>query len=172
MIRIKYFLTFFGMTFLLVSFSNCGSSQAGKAISFENTPPFTISEIYTQDWVAGVQEGGSGTNMHITFNEITEGIQIEQIYFRKKSVAAIQKPNLKSTYMGYFKNEPKRDIVMDENPVKESKNTPPDVFPFDLKVNEAVISYSSNGDSKYFRISNILEKPLIAYPSTNPNGRN
>ena len=168
--RIKHFLAFFGMTFLLVSFSNCGSSQQSKAISFEENPPFTISEIFSQDWVAGVQEGGSGTNVSITLNGLSNEVQIKEIYFRKKKVNATQRPNVKSAYMGYFKNDLVRDVIMDNDPVKESKNTPSAPFPFDLGQNEAVISYVMNGSTKYVRMSNILEKPMIAYPSTNPNG--
>jgi len=170
MIRIKHFLAFFGMTFLLVSFSNCGSSQQGKTISFEENPPFTISDIFSQDWVAGVQEGGSGTNVSFTLNGMSDDVQMKQIYFRKKMITATQRPNAKSTYMGYFKNDSGRDIIMDNNPIKESKNTPLATFPFDLEQNEVVISYVINGKTKYVRVSNILEKPMIAYPSTNPNG--
>ena len=168
--RIKHFLAFFVMTFLLVSFSNCGSSQQSKAISFEENPPFTISEIFSQDWVAGVQEGGSGTNVSITLNGLSNEVQIKEIYFRKKMVNATQRPNVKSAYMGYFKNDLGRDVIMDNDPVKESKNTPLVPFPFDLGQNEAVISYAMNGSTKYVRVSHILEKPMIAYPSTNPNG--
>ncbi len=170
MIRVKHFLAFFGMTFLLVSFSNCGSSQQSKSISFEENPPFTISEIFSQDWVAGVKEGGSGTNVSITLSGMSDDVQMEGIYFRKKMINATQRPNAKSTYLGYFKNDSSRDIIMDENPVKESKNTPLGTFPFDLEQNEAVISYVMNGKTKYVRVTDIVEKPMIAYPSTNPNG--
>jgi len=168
MIRIKHFLVFFGLSFLLFSFSNCGSSQGSKGLSFESNPPFTISEIFSQKWVAGTQEGGSGINVHISFSELTEGVQIDQIYFRKKMIAAQQKPNMKSTYIGYFRNDMGRDVVMGDSPVKEATNTPPKDFPFDLKENEAVISYTMKGSMAYFRTSDIVEKPLIAYPSTKP----
>ena len=165
-------MAFFGVTFLLVSFSNCGSSQQNKTISFEEGTPFTISEIFSQDWVAGVQDGGSGTNVSITLNGMPDDVQIQQIYFRKKMINATQRPNAKSTYMGYFKNDSGRDMIMDIDPVKESKNVPSGSFPFDLAQNEAVISYVMNGKTKYVRVTNILEKPMIAYPSTNPNGIN
>lgn len=172
MIRIKYFLTFFGMTFLLVSFSNCGSSQVDKALTLESNPPFTISEISSQKWAAGVQEGGSGTNLRVVFETIQEGVVIEQFYFREAITIAKATSNKPIAYTGFFKNEIKRDIIMDENPVNEAKNTPPEVFPFNLKEGEVVIGYSIEGETKYFRISNIVEKSLIAYPSANPNGRN
>ncbi len=170
MVRIKYFLTFFGMTFLLVSFSNCGSSQVGKAYALENNPPFTISEASSQKWVAGVQEGGSGTNVRIAFESIQEGVAIEEIYFGKAKTIAKETSNKPVSYTGFFKNKMKRDVIMDENPVNEAKNTPPEVFPFDLKENEAVISFKLNGKQSYFKVSDILKKPLIAYPSTNPKG--
>ena len=170
MIRVKYILAFCGMTFLFVSFSNCGSSQTAKALSFVEAPPFSISEIFSQKWAAGVQEGGSGTNLHITFESISEDVSINEIYFRGKTISATQNPNLKLTYLAAFRNEMKPDVIMDRNPVNEAKNTPPEEFPFDLKDNEAVISFTHNGVMSYFKALNILEKPLIAYPSTNPNG--
>ena len=59
---------------------------------------------------------------------------------------------------------------MDSNPEKEAQNTPPNPFPFNLKENEAVIRYKVNEDTKFFKVSEIAQRPTIAYPSANPNG--
>lgn len=169
MIRIKHFLTFFGMTFLLVSFSNCGSSQQSKTISFEENPPFNISEISAQDWVAGVEEGGSGTNVHVTFDSLKENLTIENIYFAKKTLAVRQAGNNSKVFIGSYKSVSGRDIIMDSDPKKEAKNTPTPVFPFELGSNEAVISYSEDGTTKFFKVSDVVIKPRIAYPAANRN---
>ena len=169
MIRIKHFLTFFGMTFLLVSFSNCGSSQQSKTISFEENPPFNISEIFAQDWVAGVKEGGSGTNVQVTFDTLDENLTIENIYFAKKVLAVRQVGNKSKVFVGSYKTVSGRDIIMDSDPVKEAKNTPTPAFPFDLGSNEAVISYTVDGITKFFKVSDVVIKPKIAYPAANRN---
>ncbi|MFT5435706.1 MAG: hypothetical protein ACI840_000344 [Ulvibacter sp.] len=169
MIHIKHFLTFFGMTFLLVSFSNCGSSQQSKTISFEENPPFTISEIFAQDWVAGVKEGGSGTNVHVTFDSVNENLKIENIYFAKKIFLVRQAGNNAKVFVGSYKTLPGRDIIMDSDPTKEAKNAPAPAFPFELGSNEAVIKYSVGGTAKFFTVSDVVIKPRIAYPAANRN---
>ncbi len=169
MIGIKHFLTFFGMTFLLVSFSNCGSSKDTKAIHFESNPPFTISEIFAQDWVAGVKEGGSGTNVHVTIDNLNENLKIENIYFSNKILLVRQAGNNSKVFVGSYKTVPGRDVIMDSNPTKEAKNTPIPVFPFELGSNEAVIKYSVDGTAKFFKVSDVVIKPRIAYPAANRN---
>jgi hypothetical protein len=167
---IKQILILFSISFMFFSFSNCGSSsQASKTIEFEKTPPFVISEIYSQDWVAGVKGGGSGTNLHFTFKSMQEGIVIETVYFRKKT----ETPKLTGkalSYTCYFKGDRNWDVIMDGDPVKEAQNTPPVPFPFDLKNDEAVINYVINGKNSFFKINGIEEKPMIAYPASNPKG--
>ena len=169
MIDIKHFLTFFGMTFLLVSFSNCGSSQQSNTISFEENPPFTISEIFAQDWVAGIKEGGSGTNVHVTFDNLNENLKIENIYFAKKILLVRQTGNNSMVFVGSYKTVSERDIIMDSDPIKEAKNTPIPSFPFELGSNEAVIKYSEDGTAKFFKVSDVVIKTKIAYPAVNRN---
>ena len=164
---LKYILTFFGITFLLVSFSRCGSSQQNKTISFEENPPFIISEISAQDWVAGTKEGGSGTNVHVTFDSLEESLKIENIYFANKILSVRQAGDSSKVFIGSYKTVTKRDIIMDSNPVKEAKNTPIPTFPFELRTNEAVIEYSVDGIAKFFKVSDVVIKPRIAYPATN-----
>ena len=158
------------LSFIVLSVSNCGSSQNSKSISFEKTPPFSISEIFAQDWVAGVKEGGSGTNINVTFESLNENLSIENIYFSKKVFLVRQAGNNPKTYFGSFKQIAGRDIIMDSNPVNEAKNTPPIPFPFQLEPNEAVISYIENGTTKFYKVSEVTIKPRIAYPAANPNG--
>ena len=60
---------------------------------------------------------------------------------------------------------------MDSNSTKETANIPPTRFPFKLENNEAVLSYEYHNKMYYYKISNIEEKQLIAYPSRNPNNK-
>jgi hypothetical protein len=167
--RIKHILTFFGITFLLVAFSSCGSSQQKKTSSFEENPPFTISEIFAQDWVAGAKEGGSGTNVHVTFDTLDESLKIENIYFANKMLLVRQVGDSSKVFVGSYKTVSGLDIIMDSNPAKEAKNTPTPDFPFELETNEAVIKYSVDGIAKFFKVSDVVIKPRIAYPAANRN---
>jgi hypothetical protein len=168
--HIKQIFTLFTLSFLFLSVSGCGSSQGDKPVTFEENPPFVISDIYSQAWIAGIQGGGAGTNVHITLESIEEGVTLDKIYFRRKSELLTQMIGSPTTFTGYFKSEKNRDVIMHDNPVKEANNTPPDPFPFQLGENEAVIAYTVNKSSKFFKVSNIVEKEIIAYPATNPNG--
>lgn len=158
------------LPFFLLGFSNCGGAKAdGTKMSFEQNPPFTISEAFYQNWVAGIKEGGSGTNVHFIFGEMQPDVVIQNIYFRNHILEA--KGNIKepSQFVGYLKNETQRDVIMDADPMKEARNTPPRDFPFQLEKNEAVIEYWFGGKKNYYKVSNIPQKEMIPYPQANPN---
>jgi hypothetical protein len=59
---------------------SCGGSKTSD-IKFIKTPPFSISKIYSQKWVAGVQGGGAGVNLYVSIKNISEGIEIKEYYF-------------------------------------------------------------------------------------------
>jgi hypothetical protein len=169
MINIKNIFGLFSLSILLLIASNCASSKDTKGIHFESTPPFTISEIFAQDWVAGVKEGGSGTNVHVTYENLNENLKIENGDFSKKILLVRQVGNDSKVFVGAYKTVPGRDIIMDSDPVNEAKNTPAPAFPFELGSNEAVIKYSVDGTAKFFKVSDVVIKPRIAYPAANRN---
>jgi len=148
---------------------SCGGSKTNE-LNFTTKPPFTIYKTYSQNWVAGVKGGGSGTNLIIEFSSVSEGIEFKEIYFRGKRVyASLKREN---QIIGYFKSEINRDIIMDSEISKEAANIPPKKIPFQLEKNETVISYSKKGKIYYYRISNIEEKEMLAYPQSNSNIEN
>lgn len=155
---------------LLLSFSNCGGAQnANEKKSLVQNPPFKISEAYYQNWVAGTKEGGSGTNVHIAFNELESDVVIQNIYFRNQILEAKGNVNEPNKYVGYFKNDTQRDFVMDADPMKEAQNTPLKTFPFQLGENQAVVEYWYGGKKNYYKIDNLSQKDMIPYPQSNPN---
>ncbi|HET8803282.1 MAG TPA: hypothetical protein VFM72_01790 [Aequorivita sp.] len=168
--NIKNIIALLIVPMLLFGFSNCGGTKTDSSkISFEQTPPFKISEAYYQNWVAGVKEGGSGTNVHITFSEMEADVVIQNIYFRNQKLEAkgnVYEPN---KFVGYLKNEAQRDVIMDSDPIKETQNTLPTPFPFQLEENEAVIEYWFGGKKNYYKVSNLSQKEMIPYPQANPH---
>ncbi len=161
--------TYIFIAILSMSLSNCGGSNTNNS-NFTSNPPFKIQEIYFQKWVAGVRGGGSGTNVYITFSEVSEGVVFQELFFKNKK----SKLNVtsKNQVVANFKSTQNFGVIMDGDPTKEAVNTPPEKIPFQLEKSEAVISYSKNGKVNYYKVSNIKEKEMVAYPQSNPKIEN
>ena len=167
MTSLKHIFLLVGVSFITLSVSNCGTA---KTDSFDANPPFEVGSAYVQDWVAGVQGGGSGTNFHITFLNIEEGVVFENGYFGKRGTALLSSPNVRVQYIGYFKNDINTNVIMDGEAINEAANTPPLVSTFNLAEDEAVLSYTIGGKLKHYKISGVERKEPLAYPGINPNG--
>lgn len=168
--NLKILIVLLTVPLLLLSFSNCGGTQnTNSKISFIQNPPFKISEAYYQNWIAGVKEGGSGTNVHIVFSEMETDVVIQNIYFRNQILEAKGNVNEPNQFVGYLKNDAQRDVIMDSDPMKEAQNNPIKKFPFQLENNKSVVEYWFDGKKNYYKVSNLAEKEMIPYPQTNPN---
>lgn len=159
------------LSLVLFSFSNCGGTQKASETELEQNPPFTVAEASFQKWVAGTQEGGSGVDVFINISNVSEGVVLQDLFFRNKKSQLNTSPTVRSQYIAHFKNS-SSDPIMDIDPTKEAKNTPPEKTPFTLNQNEAVISYDYNGTTAYFKIEQLEEKEMLAYPGGNPNDEN
>ncbi|MBT8253805.1 MAG: hypothetical protein KJO00_04605 [Bacteroidia bacterium] len=147
------------------SFSQCSDKK-----KLEKQAPVTIDQPYFQRWTAGVEGGGSGMNIHIPVSDVN--IVLDSVYFRGR-VAPLELKKEAGQYVGRFSSDfnKKKDMIMNEDPKEEYGNTMPEKLkpiPFELKDNECVISYRDGKTVKYFMLSNVVEKPLIAYPSAPP----
>ncbi len=138
---------------------------------FEKAPPFKLEEAYFQKWVAGIKEGGSGINIHLNFSTLEPHVIIQDIYFRNCILEAKGSLETPERYVAYLSNNSKIDTVMDRDPIKETKNTPSQDFPFALGNNEAVVSYWFGGKKNFYKIPNLVEKKQIAYPQSGPDNK-
>ncbi len=154
---------------LLFSLSNCGGAQNVNDQKLVQNPPFKISEAYFQDWIAGVQEAGSGTNVSIAFAEMKPDVVIQNIYFKNQILEAKGNVNAPNQYIGYLKNDTKRNVIMDADPMKEAQNIPPKTIPFKLEENQAVVEYWFGGKKNYYKVETLTKKEMIPYPQANPN---
>ncbi len=156
------------LSIFFFSFSSCGGVKTeNNNMSFEQNPPFQIQSSFYQDWIAGVEDGGSGTNIEISFKSIDEDVVIQNIYFQNQKVEAKTKQQNLQLVSGYLVKEKNREIVMDIDPLKEASNTIKSDFPFQLNENEAVLEYWFKGEKNYFKLSAIQKKELLPYPSSN-----
>ena len=138
-----------------------GSCAGGKDLLFEENPPFSIKEASSQDWVSGVQGGGSGTNVTVYMGEIHEDIKIKDVYYLGDVAKAERHPRDIDKYVARFSKAHNRDIIMDKDPINEANNTVPIKSPFSLEKNEIVISYMHDGEVKYYKFNAVKEKPII-----------
>jgi len=163
---IKHTASFLILPIILMSFSRCSSQK-----KLQETAPMQLGQAYCQTWIAGVQGGGSGLNIFIPANLIAEdNIVMDSVYFRGKVAKLQTKPQNKSLYIGRFETDinKKKDMVMSNDGKAEYGNEMPKIpetIPFELKANECVISYTDGGKTKYFKISNVVEKIQQAFPS-------
>jgi hypothetical protein len=174
MSSIKKIISFVCLSVLMVSFYNCGSGNTNDShLAFEQYPPFKVAAASYQQWVAGTPQGGGGVNVFINFSNIQAAVVFKEIYFRNKKTEVVTSSTVRVQYVGYFKNENKRpDVILDIDALKEAANTPPTKSPFQLREDEAVISYTFEDKINYFKIENLERKEPLAYPSNNPKGDN
>jgi hypothetical protein len=152
--------------FLIVSaiiLSQCTSTR-----KVQTNMPLEIGKAYYQNWIAGIEGGGSGINLYIPITSNVNHIELDSVYFQNK-VTKLELTN-KKLAIGHFKTNPnqKKDIIMSNEPYAEYGNQVPGFdkkIPFELKGNQCVISYIERSKTKYFMIDSIIKKQLLAYPS-------
>ncbi|WP_242203372.1 hypothetical protein [Aestuariivivens insulae] len=159
-------IMFFGIiTLVAVSFSQCASTH-----KMLDSIAVVFGEVYYQTWVAGVKDAGSGINLYIPIKSKPDNIVMDSVYFKGKR-AKLEQSNPK-LYIARFSNTlNKPDIVMSNAPYAEYGNKVPRLkqhTPFELKDNECILSYVENNKKKYYRISGIIKKEPIFYPSAPP----
>ncbi|NNJ88362.1 MAG: hypothetical protein HKP53_03085 [Eudoraea sp.] len=164
---------------IVVLFGLFGCSSQKKLVQ---EAPFTIKDPSCQDYTAGREEGGSGFTLNLPIENNLEDVTFEEIYFR----GHIMKPSLAQNENGSVlvcehKNENlnvKSDMIMHADPKEEIGNQPPPLpktdqreFPFELEMDEVVISYREKGQKrmKYFKLKGVKEKQPLLYRSRPKN---
>jgi len=158
------FLTF--MLFILATFSQCGVSK-----KLETKVPLTIGDVYYQQWIAGVQGGGSGINIFIPIISNPKNIMLDSVYFQGKQ-AKLEYTN-NNVFIGRFESEisQKKDIVMSSDPYAEYGNEVPKISKkphLQLLEDECVVSYKIANKVKFFKIEKINKKDVLKLMSAPP----
>jgi len=149
--------------------------------NLESSAPFAIGQASCQEWVGGKEESGTGFVLHLPLvSAETDDIEFKEVFFRGavlETQLQEDKDNM-SVVCNYFSEKSvKPDIIMHSDAEKEVGNQPPkldnkrDKFPFELKPDEAVISFTENGSGKvkYLKIEGIVDKPSRIYRSRPQN---
>lgn len=131
-------------------------------------PPFTITKATYTNWVGGI-EGVSGINVTVYYTA-PKTIAFDSIYYKGKKAAVSFKGNdAEKIVMAQFNTSSvnsKKDLQLQKDTAGEYGNTLPNVtsnFPFELKDNEAIVSYKENNTIKYFKITNLTQGKKVMY---------
>lgn len=147
---------------ILFAFSFCNATKEAT----QGKHPFKVTKATYNTWVGG-RPGVKGININITIDN--SEIELDTVFFRNMKTKLKRDVNsTPSIFIGVFAlQNTKKDYILHEDPVKEYGNTPPNIslnIPFELKNNEAVISYFYKGNTKYYKIENVKEtKSIIMY---------
>jgi hypothetical protein len=152
------------MFFLIIGLTSCSSQKEIKGL------PWKTDEVYYQNWVGGQELTGSGTNFYIRFNApFPAKVFIKKVYFHGKEANFEQRGNL--TFVAYFYQKPRNsELILEGKTSNEYGNKAPEIIKpkFDLKDNEAILEFEQDNKIHFYKISNIKEKELLAYPSARP----
>ena len=137
-----------------------------KSAQFDAKPPIKITGATFNNWVGG-QPGVSGIRVIVGYEKQGD-IEFQKIYFAKKigRIETYQRKG-KTFLVGHIdtSSREKEEMIMDRDSENEIKNKLPEPkFPFELKENEAVISYLKNGKTKFFKVKNIKQTKTDFYP--------
>ena len=149
----------------LLVFTACSNKTK---FNIEKHSDIEFKETYYQEWVSGIQGGGSGLNIFFVLNGVKDDeLQLEGLYFRNEY--AKLKYQEQGKYQGFIKTEHNWDNAtsLEEDQIRASDNeklsSEKEAFPFDLGLNEAVISYKFKNTIKYYKIlltkKETLDKP-------------
>ncbi len=123
-----------------------------SAYKLEKTAPIQYSRAYYQHWTAPIKVGSSGINFHIANLTPANNVVIDSVFFRNL------KGKLVPSRGKYVSQLIKRKPISEGHELNTMKE-----FPFEITNRECVVSYRENGETKYFKISNLIENEGIYY---------
>lgn len=151
----KKFIGIGCITLLSITFFGCGASKV-KA----QEHPFKVLEATYAD-SAGEQPNLLVTTLKITINN--KQIQLDSVYFRNhKAPLKHVESDENSLFKGSFITSTiPHDYILHGDPKQEFGNKPPvtvSKLPFEIKNNEAVVSYFYKDKISYYKILEVKEE--------------
>ena len=124
----------------------------------------TIENATYINWIGG-QPNVSGTQVQFAVKE--QGVMPDSLYFHKKVVKIdIKQTNKGEIWIANYTKEAAPDRQMCIPTEDEYGNKPPVMqkFPFDLKENEAMLSYFVENRKYYYKITALTKEKTVYYP--------
>ncbi len=122
----------------------------------------TILASY-QTWVAGVRGGGSGINFYVDLtSELPTNIELKRVIFRGYEVLFEKQDNLH--FQAMIKTPGNQEKF--EGDHSQIFTSPKNALI--LAENEAILIFLKEGKEYHQKITNIIQKPALEYPSAKP----
>ncbi|TMM58905.1 hypothetical protein FEE95_05595 [Maribacter algarum] len=137
----------------------------------ETSAPFTLGEVYGQNWIVENAAKDSGYEVVIPVMSLDENEAVLQnLYHKGKMVdISIELRDFGMIALAEYSKEDllKKDILVPEAPNSKKKkdNKKMELFPFELRDTEAVLSYLQKDKVKYIKLSGIRQNPVVIYES-------
>lgn len=152
-------------SFIIIAILSCSSQKETY-----KTLPYEVESTYFQRWIGGQELTGSGTNFHLKLKKpLPENTTIKKIFFQNKESDVTQENETTFTSRFYTKPQDKA-LILDEDSTKEYGNKAPEIIrpEFKLQNNEAMLEFHIGNKIQHYKLVDIKEKELIAYPATRP----
>jgi len=145
----KYIYFLLSAVFITAIFSSCAGNK-----ELEERPPAQFQQAYftsTQDLI----------ELYIPLVTIQSNqVALDSVYFRGlKSILQEDAQDPGVYFAQFYKG--KQDLIMSSDPKEEYANKMPqkaEKVPFELQDDEALIVFTQNNKTKYFKITGILER--------------
>ncbi|HEA28993.1 MAG TPA: hypothetical protein ENH91_03195 [Leeuwenhoekiella sp.] len=135
--------------------------------------PFKITQQYYTSWVAQQPKNSSGMDVYITITDKPDDISLKSIFFKEQSAVLTQKKG--GIYSAHFiSTQEKADYTISTDRSKEVNNPKPQLPeepPVKIRASEALLIYSQNGKTHYFKLKNMKDKGT-KYPAEAPFNKN
>jgi len=142
------------LVLILVAFFNLNFCSSNKTNEIAEQ---YIEKITFQNWVGGIKGAGGGTNLNITLlKPLPESTTLIKIQFQNREGIISKLDDV--TYQSSIK-------TFDN----ELETAPTSIITTNLKPNQAKIFFNINGKVNTTIINDVIELPMLAYPSAKPN---
>ena len=151
----KGYKTIVPLFIIAISLTFCAMKQ-----ELQTKFPREIQSVFYQKWKDGTESGGNHFYIELK-KPLAANIILEKIYFHNQESPVEE--ITKTTFVAHFyQSNQKEDLILDIDPAKEYGNKAPVIqkSKFDLKSNEAVLEYKKDNKTHFFKIANVIEKPL------------
>ena len=144
----KYIYFLFSAIFISALFSNCAGNR-----ELQERAPAQFRQAYFTSTENSI-------NLYIPVVTIqTDQVALDSVYFRGLKAPLQQDSELPGVYVAQFSTA-KQDLIMSSDPKEEYANKMPqkaDKIHFELKDDEAVVVFTQNKKTKYYKITGIAE---------------
>lgn len=145
----KYIYFLFSAVFISALFSNCAGNK-----ELEKRAPAQLKQAY-------FTSTGNSINLYISVVTIqTNQVSLDSVYFRGLKSTLQEDSEHPGVYVAQFITG-KQYLIMSSDPKEEYANKMPqkaEKTPFELQEDEAVIVFTKNNKTKYFKITGIQER--------------